>query len=196
MTQASLFPPETVAPAPKKEVVKEVVVLKEVRVQKPKEPEPTPKPSKPVGPIGLAFGPKTNAATEREASEVKGPITKEQVWDRLIASISAQMNRMEFCHLQEPTAGPEWADEYAKCFDNLKALYVLLVPLDRDKVEGFRLAVRKEIVKVENEARKLHDKLEVTRGNRLGEEVESLGLRHIRLVDQYEALSEALKQVA
>lgn len=118
-------------------------------------------------------------------------LSKQEVWDELSAKTSEYIKYMEYCHAQDYAV--KWVDEYFVHLQYLQGLYVLLVPLDREKVEGFRLAVRKEIMKVESEMHKLHDKIAVTIGDKLSDQALTLGLRHIRLYDQFEALSYALK---
>lgn len=119
------------------------------------------------------------------------PITKAEKWNTLVTKAEEWGKYMEACHLQEYDS--KWAKEYTESVENLQAVYVLLVPLDRENVEGFRLKVRKEIVKVEREMAALYDRIAVTKGNKLDEQAETISLRHLRLLDQFEALSYALK---
>lgn len=94
--------------------------------------------------------------------------------------------------------GHSWSREaveyYAECLNEMKACYVLfsLMNSEREKLEDLRLAIKKEILAQERKLNSIHERLEVTRGDKLVDEAFREGCRHFRLVDQYEALSEAL----
>ena len=86
-------------------------------------------------------------------------------------------------------------DYYGQCLDIMRSLYALLALLSesaREELEVLRLKVRKEIIMQEHKMRKLHDRLEVTRGDRLLDEFFSESCRHLRLCDQYDLLCEVL----
>ena len=87
-------------------------------------------------------------------------------------------------------------EEYESALRELTECYMMLSVEAHEELEDLRLACKKEIIALWKKINVLCDRLDVTQGRpeKLLQEVSELGARHLRLFDQSEALSYALKQ--
>lgn len=132
---------------------------------------------------------KPPAVVEKAVEPVKAPITKlskAQIFNNLVEAANKHKIDVERYHTVDP-------DKYGEAMQHLEEVYVLLALLYRDEVESFRLKIRKEIIRIEKELDSLEGKLAVTRGDKSLDAIIALSMRHLRVADQYDALSRALR---